>query len=144
MAGEGRCVALQVRSARSSRRLLACCRLLGGVVGCGDSLRKREPYWYLRELFEKLPLARTRADYLALLPTPRPTPSQAIDTWVRHPLTSLRLERSLIFRWKAHCSSPKGTVLHPGGHRCPSCPQPGCRYAPRSRWNPFAAPRVGM
>ena len=33
-----------------------------------------EPYWYLRELFEKLPLARTRADYLALLPTARPSP----------------------------------------------------------------------
>ena len=33
-----------------------------------------EPYWYLRELFEKLPLARTRADYLALLPTTRPSP----------------------------------------------------------------------
>ena len=35
---------------------------------------RREPYWYLRELFEKLPHARTRADYLALLPTPRPPP----------------------------------------------------------------------
>ena len=35
----------------------------------------REPYWYLRELFEKLPLAHTRADYLALLPTARPPPS---------------------------------------------------------------------
>ena len=34
----------------------------------------REPYWYLRELFENLPLARTRADYLALLPTARPSP----------------------------------------------------------------------
>ena len=34
----------------------------------------REPYWYLRELFEKLPLARTRDDYLALLPTARPSP----------------------------------------------------------------------
>ena len=34
-----------------------------------------EPYWYLRKLFEKLPLARTRADYLALLPTPRPPSS---------------------------------------------------------------------
>ena len=34
----------------------------------------REPYAYLRELFEKLPLARTRADYLALLPTARPPP----------------------------------------------------------------------
>ena len=34
----------------------------------------REPYWYLRELFEKLPLARTRADYLALLPTAKPPP----------------------------------------------------------------------
>ena len=34
-----------------------------------------EPYSYLRELFEKLPLARTRADYLALLPTARPPPS---------------------------------------------------------------------
>ena len=34
-----------------------------------------EPYRYLRELFEKLPLARTRADYLALLPTARPPPS---------------------------------------------------------------------
>ena len=33
-----------------------------------------EPYWYLHELFEKLPLARTRADYLALLPTARPSP----------------------------------------------------------------------
>ena len=32
----------------------------------------REPYWYLRELFETLPLARTRADHLALLPTARP------------------------------------------------------------------------
>ena len=32
-------------------------------------------HWYLRELFEKLPLARTRADYLALLPTARPPPS---------------------------------------------------------------------
>ena len=39
----------------------------------GESQRAREarePYWYLRELFEKLPLART--DYLALLPTARP------------------------------------------------------------------------
>ena len=34
-----------------------------------------EPYRYLRELFEQLPLARTRADYLALLPTARPPPS---------------------------------------------------------------------
>ena len=34
----------------------------------------REPYGYLRELFEKLPLAHTRADYLALLPTARPPP----------------------------------------------------------------------
>ena len=34
----------------------------------------REPYWYLRELFEKLPHARTRADYLSLLPTARPPP----------------------------------------------------------------------
>ncbi|MCY4485342.1 MAG: transposase domain-containing protein, partial [Spirochaetaceae bacterium] len=34
-----------------------------------------EPYQYLRELFDKLPLARTRADYLALLPTARPPPS---------------------------------------------------------------------
>ena len=34
----------------------------------------REPYRYLRELFEMLPLARTRADYLALLPTARPPP----------------------------------------------------------------------
>ena len=34
-----------------------------------------EPYQYLRELFEQLPLARTRADYLALLPTARPPPS---------------------------------------------------------------------
>ena len=33
-----------------------------------------EPYGYLRELFEKLPIARTRADYLALLPTARPAP----------------------------------------------------------------------
>ena len=32
----------------------------------------REPYLYLRELFEKLPLART--DYLALLPTARLSP----------------------------------------------------------------------
>lgn len=31
-----------------------------------------EPYWYLRDLFEKLPAARTTADYLALLPTPPP------------------------------------------------------------------------
>ena len=31
-----------------------------------------EPYWYLRELFEKLPHARTSADYLSLLPTARP------------------------------------------------------------------------
>ena len=35
----------------------------------------RDPYWYLRELFEQLPLARTRADYLALLPTARASPS---------------------------------------------------------------------
>ena len=35
---------------------------------------RREPYWYLRELFEKLPHARTRADYLSLLPTARPPP----------------------------------------------------------------------
>ena len=35
----------------------------------------REPYWYLRDLFQKLPLARTAADYLALLPTPRSPPS---------------------------------------------------------------------
>ena len=35
---------------------------------------RREPYWYLRELFENLPHARTRADYLTLLPTPRPPP----------------------------------------------------------------------
>ena len=34
----------------------------------------REPYWYLRELFEKLPHARTRADHLSLLPTARPPP----------------------------------------------------------------------
>ena len=34
----------------------------------------REPYWYLRELFEQLPHARTQADYLALLPTARPAP----------------------------------------------------------------------
>ena len=27
-----------------------------------------EPYWYLRFLFEKLPLANTREDYKALLP----------------------------------------------------------------------------
>ena len=33
-----------------------------------------ELYGYLRELFEKLPIARTRADYLALLPTARPSP----------------------------------------------------------------------
>ena len=31
-----------------------------------------EPFWYLRELFEKLPVAHTRADHLALLPTARP------------------------------------------------------------------------
>ena len=38
---------------------------------------RREPYWYPRELFEKLPTARTRAHSLALIPTPRrpPTPS---------------------------------------------------------------------
>ena len=36
---------------------------------------RREPYWYLRELFEKLPHARTRADYLSLLPTARPPPA---------------------------------------------------------------------
>ncbi len=35
---------------------------------------RREPYWYLRELFERLPHARTRADYLSLLPTARPPP----------------------------------------------------------------------
>ena len=35
---------------------------------------RREPYWYLRELLEKLPHARTRADYLSLLPTARPSP----------------------------------------------------------------------
>lgn len=34
-----------------------------------------EPYWYLRELFQKLPHARTRADYLSLLPTARPPPT---------------------------------------------------------------------
>jgi hypothetical protein len=28
----------------------------------------REPYWYLRELFEKLPHARTEADILELAP----------------------------------------------------------------------------
>ena len=34
-----------------------------------------EPYWYLRNLFEKLPHARTRADHEALLPTAaRPPP----------------------------------------------------------------------
>ena len=33
-----------------------------------------EPYWYLRELFEKLPHAHTHADYLSLLPTARPAP----------------------------------------------------------------------
>ena len=37
----------------------------------------REPYWYLRELFEALPPARTRADYLALIPTPRPPPNSS-------------------------------------------------------------------
>ena len=37
----------------------------------------REPYWYLRELFEKLPTARTRADYLALIPTTRPPPTRS-------------------------------------------------------------------
>lgn len=37
----------------------------------------REPYWYLRELFEKLPHARTRADHEALLPTARPPPSSS-------------------------------------------------------------------
>ena len=37
----------------------------------------REPYWYLRELFEALPTARTRADYLALIPAPRPPPSRS-------------------------------------------------------------------
>ena len=31
-----------------------------------------EPYWCLRELFEALPTARTRADYLALIPARRP------------------------------------------------------------------------
>lgn len=36
---------------------------------------RREPYWYLRESFEQLPHARTRADLLALLPTARPPPS---------------------------------------------------------------------
>ena len=35
---------------------------------------RREPYGYLRELFEKLPHARTRADYFTLLPTARPPP----------------------------------------------------------------------
>ena len=34
----------------------------------------REPYWYLRELFEQLPHAHTHADYLSLLPTARPAP----------------------------------------------------------------------
>ena len=34
----------------------------------------REPYWYLRELFEQLPHARTQADYLSLLPTALPAP----------------------------------------------------------------------
>ena len=34
----------------------------------------REPYWYLRELFEKLPHARTRTDHVSLLPTARPPP----------------------------------------------------------------------
>ena len=34
----------------------------------------REPYWYLRELFEQLPHARTRADYFSLLPTARLSP----------------------------------------------------------------------
>lgn len=38
---------------------------------------RREPYWYLRELFEQLPHARTRADFLALLPTARPPPPPA-------------------------------------------------------------------
>ena len=33
----------------------------------------REPCWCLRELFEKLPHARTQADYLALLPSPPPS-----------------------------------------------------------------------
>ena len=29
-----------------------------------------EPYWYLRDLFHKLPAARTTSDYLALVPSP--------------------------------------------------------------------------
>ena len=38
----------------------------------------------LRQLFEKLPLARTRADWRAIL---LGCPSAAIDTWIRHLLT---------------------------------------------------------
>ena len=37
---------------------------------------RREPYWYLRELFGELPHARTPADYVSLLPTaPSPPPA---------------------------------------------------------------------
>ena len=34
-----------------------------------------EPYWDLRELFAKLPHARTPGDYVSLLPTTRPPPT---------------------------------------------------------------------
>ena len=56
-----------------SPRGAAASALLYSLIETAKANR-REPYWYLRELFEKLPFARTRADYLALLPTPRPPP----------------------------------------------------------------------
>ena len=58
-----------------------------------------EPYWYLRELFEKLPLARTRADYVALLPHCPSIVATAIDTWVYRPLTRFRLTLTLPVGW---------------------------------------------
>ena len=48
----------------------------------------REPYRYLREFLENLPLARTRADCLALLVRCCAAAVTAIDTWIRHPLTT--------------------------------------------------------
>ena len=57
-----------------SPRGAAASALLYSLIETAKANR-REPYWYLRELFEKLPLARTRADYLALLPSARPPPS---------------------------------------------------------------------
>ena len=58
-----------------SPRGAAASALLYSLIGTAKA-NGCEPYWYLRELFEKLPLARTRADYVALLPTVRPSSPQ--------------------------------------------------------------------